>query len=296
LEEAAYVDQAFFYETVAPLLLIGVTSLICISTLTSDIKCVARASFLAIAAWLTVIQYMIAPQFLYTPIQNQRPHHGLARVRTAAGLPPTILPRVKHGNEESTLATQVMLACSACRDAGLAAQCKHMLHLVPQWQSSARHERLKAVMSDRPDLIQSELAGLAFDALQQCFRTGDIDALMNAPAPALMWQQPLYMVIDPAAGGPQSDFALISFFRHRGQIVVCLPIMIGPSAHVVSYDRRYSTLSSRSKSSRRNVSLTRKRSTSVAFKTFKKRAALYTHIGCSPRLASSRAQYLNLEW
>jgi hypothetical protein len=38
LEEAAYVEQGFFYETVAPLLLVGVTSLICISTLTSDIK------------------------------------------------------------------------------------------------------------------------------------------------------------------------------------------------------------------------------------------------------------------
>lgn len=38
LEEAAYVDQGFFYETVAPLLLIGVTSLICISTLTSELK------------------------------------------------------------------------------------------------------------------------------------------------------------------------------------------------------------------------------------------------------------------
>jgi hypothetical protein len=52
----------------------------------------------------------------------------------------------------------VALACTACREIGLAAQCKHMLHLVPQWQSSARHERLKAVMADRPDLIQSELA------------------------------------------------------------------------------------------------------------------------------------------
>ena len=38
LEEAAYVDCNFFYETVAPILLVGVTSLICISTLTSDIK------------------------------------------------------------------------------------------------------------------------------------------------------------------------------------------------------------------------------------------------------------------
>ena len=58
-----------------------------------------------------------------------------------------------------------------------------MLHLVPQWQSSARHERLKAVMSDRPDLIQSELSGLAFDALNQCFRAQDIDAFIAAEAP-----------------------------------------------------------------------------------------------------------------
>lgn len=39
LEEAAYVDPGFFYETVTPLLLVGLTSLICISTLTSEIKC-----------------------------------------------------------------------------------------------------------------------------------------------------------------------------------------------------------------------------------------------------------------
>jgi len=78
---------------------------------------------------------------------------------------------------------QVTLACAACKEAGLAAQCKHMLHLVPQWQSSARHERLKAVMSDRPDLIQSELSGLAFDALNQCFRAQDIDAFIAAEAP-----------------------------------------------------------------------------------------------------------------
>ena len=38
--------QGFFYETVAPLLLIGVTSLICISTLTSDIKLVPLLWFM----------------------------------------------------------------------------------------------------------------------------------------------------------------------------------------------------------------------------------------------------------
>jgi hypothetical protein len=119
-----------------------------------------------------------------------------------------------------------------------------MLHLVPQWQSSARHERLKEVMQDRPDLIQSELAvsssrlmlfayayvhffihfplsqGLAFDALQQCFRTSDIDALLAMKPPQLEWKQPVYIIIDPAAGGPRSDFALISLIRLKGMATV----------------------------------------------------------------------------
>lgn len=112
LEEAAYVDPDFFYETVAPLLLVGVTSLICISTLTSEIN-------------------------FYTRLFKMKD-------------PVTTLPIFSQ--------LQVVLACHACRDKGESAQCRHMLHLVPQWQSSIRHERLKTVMADRPDLIQSELA------------------------------------------------------------------------------------------------------------------------------------------
>jgi hypothetical protein len=64
---------------------------------------------------------------------------------------------------------QVTLVCEQCKEDGLAAQCKHMLHLVPQWQSSARHERLKEVMADRPDLIQSELAVIStFQNMRIC--------------------------------------------------------------------------------------------------------------------------------
>ena len=192
-------EQGFFYETIAPLLLIGVTSLICISTLTSEINFYTRL-------------FKIKDPITGLPVFAQ---------------------------------LQVTLACDECRDAGTAATCKHMLHLVPAWQSSARHERLKAVMADRPDLIQSELSGLAFDSLQQCFRTADIEAMMTTEAPLteLAWSQSIFMVIDPAAGGPQSDFALVTFLRHRGQIVVCMPVAW------VYYERRYSTLSSRSSSS-----------------------------------------------
>ena len=248
LEEAAYVSQDFFYETVAPLLLVGVTTLICISTLTSELSFYTR----------------------------------LFKIKD----PVTGLPVFAQ--------FQVSLACDACKDAGMAASCRHMLHLVPTWQSSVRHERLKAVMADRPDLIQSELSGLAFDSLQQCFRGHDITTMLSAPVPTpLTWSQvllfsllgsarddahggiimqDLIMVIDPAAGGPQSDFALITFFRHRGQLVV-------------RHERMYSTLSSRSSSSGRMVSLTRKRPMRSPRSTCRNRAALCGHTGCSPSAA-----------
>ena len=146
LEEAAYVSQDFFYETVAPLLLVGVTTLICISTLTSELSFYTR----------------------------------LFKIKD----PVTGLPVFAQ--------FQVSLACDACKDAGMAASCRHMLHLVPTWQSSVRHERLKAVMADRPDLIQSELSGLAFDSLQQCFRGHDITTMLSAPVPTpLTWSQVL---------------------------------------------------------------------------------------------------------
>lgn len=62
--------------------------------------------------------------------------------------------------------------------------------------------------------------GLAFDALQQCFRTVDIDQLMSMMPPALEWKQTVYIIIDPAAGGPRSDFALISLVRFKGMATV----------------------------------------------------------------------------
>ena len=42
LEEAAYCDEGFFYETVAPILSIGTASLVAISTLTSEINFYTR--------------------------------------------------------------------------------------------------------------------------------------------------------------------------------------------------------------------------------------------------------------
>ena len=94
----------------------------------------------------------------------------------------TRLIRLKDKATGASLFTvmQVELACAKCKDEGKATECVHLLHLVPRWQSSERHRRLKTVMQDRPDLIESELSGLAFDSLQQCFRPADIEVCVRS--------------------------------------------------------------------------------------------------------------------
>jgi hypothetical protein len=53
-------------------------------------------------------------------------------------------------------------------------------------------------MQDRPDLIESELSGLAFDSLQQCFRPGDIDAMMEQESLIPPLNDDIYLIVDPA--------------------------------------------------------------------------------------------------
>jgi hypothetical protein len=100
LEEAAYVDQGFFYETVAPLMTIERTCFLAISTLTSEIN-------------------------FYTRLMRMRDRD--------TGLP-------------IFTCLQIQLACDKCKEEGKAAECIHLLHLVPRWQSGERHRRLKWVM------------------------------------------------------------------------------------------------------------------------------------------------------
>lgn len=114
----------------------------------------------------------------------------------------------------------IELVCDKCKEDGKAHECVHMLHLVPSWQSAERHRKLKIMMQDRPDLIQSELAGLAFDSLQQVFRKVDLAFMFDTPALAGIKDQQLWTVIDPAAGGPQSDYAIVTISRHKGCVTV----------------------------------------------------------------------------
>ncbi len=80
--------------------------------------------------------------------------------------------------------------------------------------------KLKTVMQDRPDLIESELSGLAFDSLQQVFRAADLDIMFTQLPPTPITNETIHLFIDPAAGGPGSDYAILSVTRQKGMITV----------------------------------------------------------------------------
>ena len=54
------------------------------------------------------------------------------------------------------------------------------------------------IHQDRPDLIQSELAGLAFDSLQQVFRKCDVAIMFDSPCMPFTQDQMIWVTIDPA--------------------------------------------------------------------------------------------------
>jgi hypothetical protein len=174
LEEAAYVDPGFVYEVVFPLLIVGETSLLAISTLTSNINFYTR---------LLQLRDPVTEKSLFNVLQ-------------------------------------IELCCENCKQEGKPESCKHMLHLIPQWQSSSRHCMLKTVMEDRPDLIVSELSGLAFDATHQIFKTEYLDTMFSQVPPMHPVNDDLHVFIDPAAGGPFSDYCVLSVNRHKGMITV----------------------------------------------------------------------------
>lgn len=114
-------------------------------------------------------------------------------------------------------AIQIQLACAACIAAEKAHECQHMAHLIPRWQDSEKHRKLKTIMSDRADLINSELGGIAVGNNDQCFRLVDLKRMFdNVIHMDIESHVPFFVTIDPCAGGEHSDFAMVSFVVSHG--------------------------------------------------------------------------------
>jgi hypothetical protein len=54
--------------------------------------------------------------------------------------------------------------------------------------------------------------------------------MFSQPPPPPILNEAVYTFIDPAAGGPQSDYAVLSVTRHKGLLTVSLAASLGPGA------------------------------------------------------------------
>lgn len=90
-------------------------------------------------------------------------------------------------------------------------------------------------MSDRPDLIVSEMGGVAFSSVDQCFRFCDLKRMFESDVVlSLEWDIPFFVCIDPCAGGEHSDFAVVSFVYQHGAYQVPPPPYFSPISMRVS--------------------------------------------------------------
>jgi len=84
-------------------------------------------------------------------------------------------------------------------------------------------------MQDSPDsnLVQSKLAGLAFDSLQQVYWKQDILMMFETHPLPLTVSQTIWLVINPAVGAPQSDYTVVSMCRVKDCVVVRVYATVG---------------------------------------------------------------------
>ena len=201
----------------------GNTTLLAISTLTSEINFYTR---------LMKMRDRITgqPMFTYLSVElacaackaegkaTECVHmlHLVPRFRLEISFLVLVCPRfarVPHGRRHGPAFSRALRVCHP-----------YIPHrLWDRWQSADRHVKLKTIMQDRPDLIESELSGLAFDSLQQVFKPEHIDMMFQQPMPPAIINEDVHVFIDPAAGGPYSDYAIVSVTRQKGLITVILP-------------------------------------------------------------------------
>lgn len=82
-------------------------------------------------------------------------------------------------------------------------------------------------MSDRPDLIESEMGGVAFSSCDQCFRQVDLKRMFESKIVLdIQWCVPFFVTVDPTAGGEHSDFAVVSFIYEYGVYQVSCALIV----------------------------------------------------------------------
>jgi hypothetical protein len=131
----------------------------------------------------------------------------------------------KHGEPVFSVIS-ITMVCASCTAKGEELQCRHMLGLLPEWQTQERFEEVRAMMGTEESIFATEMLGQnladrnkrpAFDSAgTRRLRTPE--AIFTAPDGITVSQ--IFVSIDPAAGGSRSQYAIVTAFYHDGKMVI----------------------------------------------------------------------------
>lgn len=119
------------------------------------------------------------------------------------------------------------MVCDRCIRAGAELSCKHMLGQLPAWQQRGRHDTIQRLMGTNEDVFLTEVRGLVTDAKKTpAFDPTAMTNLMENPD--RIWTpdgsdiRHIFVGLDPAAGGSQSEYAVVSaFYGKNDEMVIC---------------------------------------------------------------------------
>jgi hypothetical protein len=113
------------------------------------------------------------------------------------------------------------LACKECLENGLV--CNHRLDKLPHWKSFERQALIDAILSTNASLADTETRGVMKTSQMNLFDKEWIQKLGERPlyqwdySPSVLW-----MAIDPAGGGNQSDFSVATLGYESCRHIVSL--------------------------------------------------------------------------
>ena len=117
---------------------------------------------------------------------------------------------------------RIEMACQACKDAGVASECKHMESFRPPWKSKAKGELVRQIYtsSNNTAMLQRESMGLQVEEATTVFRQKSIRQFLKSSAPVHSSTRVLMMAMDPSGGGDSSmSLVTVSLWQNKLTLV-----------------------------------------------------------------------------
>lgn len=131
------------------------------------------------------------------------------------------------------------LVCEDCRRRGQATTCRHKIGDLPYWLSEEQYSKLEQIMNDQYESFLRETKGFQCDPnVRPAFDQMGVRALQDLDRIVSPKQHVshVFFAVDPAAGGRNSDYAIISAIFSGGNMTVrSLSLSLSLLLHKTAY-------------------------------------------------------------